>query len=317
MIIKDYLFILSFGITLTLPLNGQAEAFMERVSFEYNNSKSMVGNALIISPNGHLLINEFYLQDSKNIYVIDSDIKKETKIIARDAYAGIAILKAEKEFTKFHNITNTIEIDFPDNLYTIIPDIGFVVGKIEPCDCSNFEKVDQLAYTFIKHNELIKCIETKGNLTDLKGNGIKYRISKDSPLPQFTGGIIRNVENYPIGLITFVSKSDTSIVASYIPFTKISNIISKMIKDGHFKRSRLHIGLNDKNGTVLIAMISDKSPTTKAGLRVGDQLNFIDEYRIDKSSDLAKILEKFETGDIVTLSIVRNGEIIRIRVVLD
>jgi S1-C subfamily serine protease len=112
-----------------------------------------------------------------------------------------------------------------------------------------------------------------------------------------------------------------------IPVAEVNRVVPLLIKKGKLERAGLGVQILedqparelgvDKGAVVL--NVYHNSPAAKAGLqptrmtrtgriRLGDIITAIDDKPVNKANDFFEILEKYKTGDKVTLTILRNGE---------
>ncbi len=61
-----------------------------------------------------------------------------------------------------------------------------------------------------------------------------------------------------------------------------------------------------KDGGILITSVADNTPAAKAGLKAGDVITAIDGEKVDSPGDLTRAINKKETGDHVTLTVIRD-----------
>lgn len=291
----------------------------QTIFFEYSNGKIRSIEALIISPNGHLIVNDFMTIDHKKIYTTDTNNNETQNIIfiANDNSTGIAIFKTEKNSTDYYNLSETISDKNPDNLYVKIFNKGTITAKFNQTDCIEFKKSDIFTSSFSSEKSFLKCGEIRNVFFDNIGNRYKFINENNHFISDIQNGIIRNDQNFPIGIVKSAFLSNSSILLSYISLNDISDVTEKIIKTGKMKRPRLYIGLINKNNVPIVEMIKPNSPAFKAGLIPGDHIVSINEFPVDKPEDLPKILANFQPGNNVTITIERNGIIIKIDVVLD
>ncbi len=113
-------------------------------------------------------------------------------------------------------------------------------------------------------------------------------------------------------------------------FDTIKSMLTKLSLHGTITYPRLgvyylnigNLPVESGQGALLTAMdkrpaiISD-SPADKAGLRAGDIITAVDDITLDNYSDLALLLQDYNPGDRVTLTITRGKEAQRVVVALD
>lgn len=293
--------------------------YTHTIFLEYNNGKIQTIEALIISPNGHLVVNDFLIKEYKKIYSLDKDSNEtqNIKYIANDTTTGIAILKTEKNSTNYYDLSEPITNKNPNNLYVKIPNKGTIIAKFIPTDCIKFKKSDVFTSSFLSEKTFKKCGEIRNEFTDNYGNSYKFINEDNNFISDIQNGIVRNNENLPLGIVQAAFLSHSSIIVSYISLFDISDVTEKNIKTGKMRRPRLNIGLSNKNNVPTVEMVKPNSPAFKAGLLPGDHIVSINQFPLDNPEDLPIILENFQPGNYITISIERNGTTIKIDVVLE
>lgn len=58
----------------------------------------------------------------------------------------------------------------------------------------------------------------------------------------------------------------------------------------------------------VVKSVDDNSPAEEAGLQVNDIITAIDGKTVSSSSDLESIISGAETGDLIVVTVYRNGE---------
>jgi S1-C subfamily serine protease len=158
--------------------------------------------------------------------------------------------------------------------------------------------------------------------------------------PGNSGGPLLDSAGRLIGINTAIySPSGGNIGIGFaIPVDEINRVVPLLIKKGKLERAGLGIQLLDDklarelgvDKGVVIRRILPGSPAAKAGLqpmrwvqsglfqriRLGDIIVAINDKPVEKVNDYFDILEKFKTGDTVTLTILRNDEELKVEVTL-
>jgi S1-C subfamily serine protease len=163
------------------------------------------------------------------------------------------------------------------------------------------------------------------------GVKITNMIQTDAAInPGNSGGPLLNSSGELIGMNTMIfSASGTSAGLGFaVPVDSISRVVPDLIKYGKIIRPALgivplpeqylaHLGLDQKG--VVIAAIPEGSNASKAGLRgmrrdrrgqifMGDIITKIDGQEVNSLDSVFEILEKYKIGDVVKLTIIREGE---------
>lgn len=142
--------------------------------------------------------------------------------------------------------------------------------------------------------------------------------------PGNSGGPLVNVNGEIIGIN--VAVADAQNIGFAIPINDIKGLIAGVEKNGKLERPYLgvrYVLLNDdyaytynldvKRGAYIApgqdqASIVENSPASKAGLKEKDIISAINDTKIDENNSLVSILGRFQPGDKVTLTIIRDGK---------
>jgi predicted metalloprotease with PDZ domain len=70
----------------------------------------------------------------------------------------------------------------------------------------------------------------------------------------------------------------------------------------------LGVSINESDGRVSVIAVAPGSPAARAGLRVGDEIRYVDDQRIRTTHGLIEAIREYHPGSHIDLSILRNGE---------
>ena len=270
--------------------------------FGGGTAREMVGtgSGVIISPDGYIITNNHVIDNSTQLEVTLNNNKTfEAKLIGTDPKTDIALIKIdaneELPFVPFADSNNVkigewvLAVGNPFNLTSTVT-AGIVSAKAR--DLNEFDSNPQ---SFIQTDAAVN-----------RGN---------------SGGALVNTEGQLIGINTAIT-SETGSYVGY-SFAVPSNTARKVIEDimefGNVQRGILGIqggSLNSKRAEALgvketegvyVAGIEKGSGADKGGIKEGDIIKKIDNYKIAKFSDLAGYLGSKRPNDVVDVTVLRNG----------
>ncbi len=150
-----------------------------------------------------------------------------------------------------------------------------------------------------------------------------------------SGGPLVNTSSQVIGINTAVAGGDAENIGFSIPINDVQGLIKSVLKEGKLLRPYLGVryvsltddyayqyNLSTKRGAYLApsqgqpAILKD-SPASKAGLKEKDVITKIDGVAIDESNSLTSILGRSSVGDTVSLTVIREGKTITVKVTLE
>ncbi|MEM9648919.1 MAG: trypsin-like peptidase domain-containing protein [Bacteroidota bacterium] len=263
------------------------------------------GSGVIISPDGFIVTNNHVIANANQLEVTLNNKKTyEAKVIGADASSDIALLK--------------IDVDQP------LPYLAF--GD------SDNSRVGE--WVLAVGNPFSLTSTVTAGIVSAKARSLGRNqsfIQTDAAVnPGNSGGALVNTNGDLIGINTAI----TSQTGSYVgySFAVPSNIAKKVVEDimefGNVQRGllgisaanvnsreALELGLDEIEG-VYISQVSEDSGAEDAGLAEGDIIKQVDNIVVSKFSELTGYLSSKRPGDIVDVTVDRNGKRISKKVTL-
>jgi Do/DeqQ family serine protease len=267
------------------------------------------GSGVIVNANGYIITNNHVINNSDELSVtLNNNKTYKAKIVGSDTKTDIALLKIDADealpFVTFADSDNAkigewvLAVGNPFNLTSTVT-AGIISAKSRNLDPSG-----KYTQSFIQ--------------TDAAVN------------PGNSGGALVNTNGELIGINTAI----TSQTGSYIgySFAVPSNIARRVIEDlmeyGNVQNGILGInggalnsafseqlGINDTEGVYVDSVVED-SGAEKAGIEKGDIIKEIDNIKVSKFADLTGQIGAKRAGDIVKLTLSKNGELKTVSVLL-
>lgn len=151
-----------------------------------------------------------------------------------------------------------------------------------------------------------------------------------------SGGPLVNMSGEVIGINTAVAGGSAENIGFAIPISDVQGLIKSVLKEGKLLRPYLGVryvnltddyayqfNLDTKRGAYIAptarggGSIISGSPAEKAGLKEKDVIVKVNDSPIDEKNSLASVLGRFNVGDKVKLTIIRDGKETNIDVVLE
>ena len=267
------------------------------------------GSGVIINADGYIITNNHVINNSDELSVtLNNNKTYKAKIVGSDTKTDIALLKIDADdalpFVTFADSDNAkigewvLAVGNPFNLTSTVT-AGIISAKARNLDPSG-----KYTQSFIQ--------------TDAAVN------------PGNSGGALVNTNGELIGINTAI----TSQTGSYIgySFAVPSNIARRVIEDlmeyGNVQNGILGInggalnsafseqlGINDTEGVYVDSVVED-SGAEKAGIEKGDIIKEIDNIKVSKFADLTGQIGAKRAGDVVKLTLSKNGELKTVSVIL-
>ncbi len=289
----------------------------EEFPFFFEEEKSG-GTGFIVSEDGMILTNKHVIDfEGAKIKVITQDGKEyKAKILAKDPFQDLAILKIEKKGKKFKPLPlgdsdklqpgqTVIAIGYALGEFPNSVSVGVVSGLSRRIVAGGGGKTEVLEEV-IQTDAAINPGNSGGPLLNLKGEVVGINVAK-----------VEGGEN--IGFAIPINKAKKALQSIktrgkiVYPFLGIRYIlITKELKEKY--------NLPVDYGALIYGGEKDAvipgSPAEKAGLKEGDIILEVDGKKITPQNSLAKMIMEKNPGDQVILKILRNKKILKKKVTL-
>jgi serine protease Do len=163
---------------------------------------------------------------------------------------------------------------------------------------------------------------------DIQGEASFNLIQTDAAInPGNSGGPLVNYEGQVIGINSAkYAVEGFEGMGFAIPISDALPTIQQLIQSGVAKHPALLVSVNDQYRAytqsanlpegAYISDVSANGPADKAGIKPGDIITKINDVTVKSSSDLVRQLYKYNVGDQVTVTYVRNGKTNQVKVTL-
>lgn len=270
------------------------------------------GTGFIIDSSGYIITNKHVVDDLKANYTIMLNNQEtfEAKILARDNFLDIAILKIEGKDLPIIKLGDSENLQVGQTVIAIGNSLGefsntvskgIISGLKREVEAGNSLGQTEILEEVIQTDAAINPGNSGGPLFDLKGNviGVNVAMAQGAENIGFT---------IPINQIKDIYKSvkeTGKIVRPYLGVRYL--IVNEKIKE----KNNL---LVDYGALILRGNSRDElailpgSPADKAGLLEYDIILEIDNEKITEKNNLAKIIRKKEVGEEIELKILSKGK---------
>ena len=293
-----------------VALNSGPKSLMEFLyGYDTEDARPQVrgaGSGVIISPDGYIVTNNHVIEGASQLQVtLNNNTTYQAEVIGTDPNSDIALIKIDAD----HNMPY---LAFGDSDNTKIGEWVLAVGN--PFNLTS----------------TVTAGIVSAKARSLGGTNQSFIQTDAAVNPGNSGGALVNTNGDLIGINTAI----TSQTGSYVgySFAVPSNIAKKVIDDimeyGNVQKGILGVtpvpmnsplavekGIKNIEG-VYIDVIEEDSGAFDAGIESGDVIKKIDEIKTLNFPDLTGYLATKRPGDIVQLTIERNGEILVMPVTL-
>lgn len=271
-----------------------------------------IGSGIIVSENGYIVTNWHVAGDKySNCYVtLENGETVKGNVLWADSDLDLAVIKIEASGLKYLELGDSDKIKLGQEVFAIGNPIGIEFQRtVTSGIISGLNRTIKIEDED-KESYMEDLIQTDASINS--GN---------------SGGPLINNEGKVIG-INSIKITSAEGIGFAIPINIIKPIIESYVQTGDFEEAYLGIfaydtevnkylnsNLNFDTG-IYVVQISADGPAKKTGLKVGDIIMKIDNYTINKMSELRNYIYKKKVGDEVVLTIKRNNKDYNIKVIL-
>ena len=308
--------VVSIVITKDLPKLEQLGSpfggfFFEAPSGETEKQQIGAGTGFVVSSDGMIVTNKHVVYDTAAEYtVVTKDNQKyQAKVLARDSFNDLAIVKIEAKDSPFIELGDSDKIKLGQRVIAI----GNALGEF------------QNTVTTGVISGIGRSITASGGAQSEK---LSELIQTDAAInPGNSGGPLVNLDGQVIGVNTAVSQS-AQLIGFAIPINQVKKDIDDVKQFGKIRRPFLGVryaivtddfakanNLEKNYGAIIVKgdtrdelAVVPASPADQVGLSAGDIIMEFDGEKITADRPLADLIWKYNPGDKVILKIWSGGK---------
>jgi len=256
------------------------------------------GSGIIISEDGYIVTNEHVISGASEISVVLNTTEEFTaKLVGADAKSDLAVLKIEKNGLPAAVLGDSDDVQVGELAVAIGNPLGQeLAGTVTAGVISAVNRtmtVDNAIYNLIQTDAAINPGNSGGALVDRFGNVIGINTIK-------------------------LSSSDVEGIGFAIAISEAKPIIDSLMNEGYVPgRPIIGITVTENQNGLSVYSVSENSGAEKAGIQPGDLIVKADGEAINTSEKLNSIRDKKAPGEYITLTVMRNGELKDIKVLLE
>ena len=276
----------------------------------YQTTSAASGSGFIISQDGYILTNHHVIEDSDAITVSFYDgTSKEAKLIGYDASNDIAVLKVEAEGLTPVVLGDSQNMNVGDSVIAIGNPLGELTFSLTAGTISALDREVTISTGSTMRLMQTDCAINSGN----------------------SGGALFNLYGEVIGITNAKysgnSSSGASIdnIAFAIPLNTVRPIVESLIEKGYVSKPYIGVSITDVSEETqsyglpkgaAVKGIEEESPAAAAGLQINDIITHVDGTQIAGSSDLVSYVGQCEVGQVLKLTVFRNGSTIEVEITI-
>ena len=280
------------------------EDFFRQFEQQDPQPRSGTGSGFIVTKDGYILTNNHVVADADRVTVTLLDNRKfPAKVIGRDPTTDVAVIKVDA--------TDLPTVALGDDSKTRIGQWVVAIGN-------------PLGLDFTVTAGIVSAKgRTLGTLLSSR-YAIQDYIQTDAAInPGNSGGPLVNIRGEVIGINSAIA-SNTGFNAGYgfaVPITLAKQVMDDIVKYGRARRAVLGVaigevepadaraaGLTEIRGVKIQSFDpADDSPAKRAGLEEGDIVISAQGQRVNRVSELQRVIRGFKPGDVVEIEVMRFG----------
>lgn len=257
-----------------------------------------VGSGFIISSDGYILTNEHVVAGSIEVVVTLPDLREyRAKVVGSDKRSDVAVVK----------------IDTPD----LLPAVR--IGDPRALNVGEWVLAIGSPYGF-ENTVTAGIISAKQRDT---GSYVNFIQSDVAINPGNSGGPLINMRGEVVGVNSQIySRSGGYVGISFsIPIDEAMAVVASLRDKGFVERGRISvqsnpvtqdiaraIGLGNAGYGAQISSVTRNSSAYKGGLQVGDIVTQVNGQRVERASDLARLVGRLKPESFAKIQVFRLGE---------
>jgi len=266
---------------------------------QQQQTQTATGSGIILTADGYVMTNNHVVEEATKITVTLWDGKEyEAKLVGADENTDIAVVKI--------NATGLTPAEFGDSDQLIVGENAIVIGN-------------PLGQTFAETLTAGYISATERTLTI--DNTMMTLIQTDAAVnPGNSGGPLINSRGQVVGVINSkISEEDVEGIGFAIPSNIALQITNDFIKYGYVA-SRPMLGISVQSVSdeqaayynieagITVKEVVEGSCAAKGGIKAGDKIIAFNGVTVSTSAELNYQKSKYKVGDVVTVTVERNGQ---------
>ena len=267
----------------------------------YQTTAAASGSGFILSSDGYILTNFHVIDDSDSISVrLYNGESLDATLIGYDKSNDIAVLKVEAENLPPVIIGDSDNMNVGDSVVAIGNPLGELTFSLTSGAVSALDREITMSSGSTMNLIQTDCAINSGN----------------------SGGALFNLHGEVVGITNAKYSSSSNSEASIdnigfaIPISEVWNIIESIIEKGYISKPYIGVSVTSVSAETqsyglpqgaAIKVVAEDSPAEASGLQVNDIITAINGTTITSSSDLVNVVGEASVGDVLTLTVYRQG----------
>lgn len=268
-----------------------------------------VGSGVILRPDGYIVTNYHVIEGADAIEVVlDEDRRWPAELVAHDdPYSDLAVLKVDAD--------NLPAATLGDSHHLRPGETVLAIGH--PQGLNFFRSVTVGVVSGVRTDLLQSLSDRSGQFAQSR---IFEVIQTDAAIsPGNSGGPLVNLRGEVVGINTLKFRAPgVEGMGFALASNEVARVVADLIEQGYVTRPALGVMAAPAPGGeamftgrpegVVVAGVAPGSGAERAGIRTGDVIVAVDGEDIRTFNDLLKVISGYQVGDVVTVTLERDGQ---------
>lgn len=277
--------------------------------FGFQTTTPASGSGFILTADGYVVTNYHVIEGASTIKVATYDGSSyDAELIGYDESNDLAVLKIEANSLSPVILGDSSQMNVGDDVIAIGNPLGELTFSLTSGSVSALDRevtINNVSMNLIQTDCAINAGNSGGALFNMYGEVIGITNAKYSS----SGASGASIDN----------------IGFAIPINSVRSIIESIIEKGYISKPYIGVSVGNVSNEMLnfglpegavIQSVMEGSPAESAGLRANDIVTMANGTEITSSSALKAYISDAEIGDVLTLTVYRQGETIEIRVTI-
>ena len=264
------------------------------------------GSGVVLSADGYIVTNYHVINGAQQITVTTNDgTAYSATLVGTDASNDIAVLKVDAKGLTPAVLGDSSKLAVGDAVLAIGNPLGTLSGTVT--------------------DGIISALERE---VTIDGNTMTLLQTSAAVNPGNSGGGLFNAGGELVGIVNAKSSSDSSgnavdNIGFAIPINQVYGIVKSIIENGYIEKPFIGVSVltvSDETqkyglpGGASVQSVTADSPAEEAGLQINDIITKVNDTEITTSNDLVKLVRAANPGDVLTVTVYRQGETLELTV---
>lgn len=279
--------------------------------FGYQTTSAASGSGFVLTADGYIVTNYHVIEGASAIKVTTYSGKiYEARVVGYDQSNDLAVLKIEAKDLVPVVLGDSDKMNVGDSVVAIGNPLGELTFSLTSGTVSALDREVTMSNGISMDLIQTDCAINSGN----------------------SGGALFNMYGEVIGITNAKYSSGSSAEASIdnigfaIPMNNVKNLIQSIIEKGYIVKPYIGISIEDVSSQnqayglpagAAVVSVSENSPAQKAGIKINDIITAVNSTKIDSGDKLKDMVADCSAGDVLTLTVYRQGQTIEIKVTVE